>query len=85
MMTVVDVDIEEVDDRVEMLKETIESLEQNQLSKNVEMFKIVSFIPAISFRFKLYFHHLELNIPLHVEGKNPEPNLLIQNGKSGER
>jgi hypothetical protein len=29
-MTVVDVDIEEVDDRVEMLKETIESLEQNE-------------------------------------------------------
>lgn len=54
MMTVVDVDIEEVDDRVEMLKETIESLEQNQQTRNVEMFKIVSFLPAISFNFKLF-------------------------------
>ena len=51
MMTVVDVDIEEVDDRVEMLKETIESLEQNQNSKNVEMFKIVSKFPAASFKY----------------------------------
>tara|TARA_B110000285_G_C15020915_1_gene561512 strand:+ start:379 stop:534 length:156 start_codon:yes stop_codon:yes gene_type:complete len=41
-MTVVDVDIEEVDDRVEMLKETIESLEINEKNKNKEMFKIVS-------------------------------------------
>ena len=42
MMTVVDVDIEEIDDRVEMLKETIESLEVNEKNKNTEMFKIVS-------------------------------------------
>ena len=30
MMTVVDVDIDEVDDRLDMLKDTIEILEQNE-------------------------------------------------------
>jgi len=40
LMTVVDVDVEEVDDRVEMLKETVESLEINEKNKNKEMFKI---------------------------------------------
>ena len=41
-MSVLDIDIEEVDDRLEAMEETIINLQQNEQRKNLQMFNIVS-------------------------------------------